>query len=361
MVIDCHAHIFPWLGGACGWDSQHEHVEYLKKCMYAAAHPRHVAEPEFWKSELAIEFRVGKYGRMEWIEDGVQYFRQFMPPSLQEQTAPPELLVVQMEHVGVDFAILQSCKLYGKLNQYFAEAIREFPDWFAGTGQIDEFRAHEQDEREQLQYISSELGFTAIFFEATRFVEIGDPTGFANRQLDPFWREVNDLGMAVLFNFNVSKAHYIPQMRACAEVAARFPDISFLVTMGFCVRPFIENGRVVYPQELFDIFKKPNLFAEVVYPIQAGPVGWEYPFTEANELLRRQYGELGGHKLCWGSDMPNVERNCTYRQCLDHVKEHCGFIGNEDLELILGGNIARIMNIDTVSKERSRPVRADVP
>ncbi len=361
MVIDCHAHIFPWLGSACGWDSQEAHVDYLKKYMYGAARPDEMARPGFWDSQLDIDFTVGRYGRMEWLEDGIQYFRQFMPPSLQEQIAPPEFMVVQMEHAGVDAAVLQNCKLYGKLNDYFAEAIHDFPGWFAGTGEIDEFKAHEHREIEQLRYIARELHFTAIFFEATRFVETDDPIGFAHSRMDPFWREVNDLGIAVLWNFNASKTHYMPQIRAFSGIVERFPDICSLVTMGFCVRPFIEDGKVSFPRELFEVFKKPNVFAEVAYPIQAGPVGWEYPFSEANELIRQQYGELGGQKLCWGSDMPNVERNCTYRQCLEHLSEHCDFIAAEDFELILGGNITRIMKLDLgQAKKKARPLRAGI-
>ena len=29
---------------------------------------------------------------------------------------------------------------------------------------------------------------------------------------------------------------------------------------------------------------------------------------------------MGGQRLLWGSDMPNVERNATYRQSLDYLR-----------------------------------------
>ena len=38
--------------------------------------------------------------------------------------------------------------------------------------------------------------------------------------------------------------------------------------MGLCLRPFKENGEVKFPRELIDIFKKPNIFTEIIYPIQ---------------------------------------------------------------------------------------------
>ena len=359
MIIDCHMHVFPFLGSACGWDSQEARMDYLQKFMYGAARPSVSAKPGYWDSKLDINFRVGKFGRMEWTEDGVDYYRQFMPPGMQEQTASPESTLVQLEHAGVDMAVLQNCKLYGKLNDYFAESARKYPDRFIGTGEINEFEADKESEINKLRYIVKELGFKAIFYEATKFLEIGQPTGFNDLKFDRFWREVNDLGIAVLWNFTASKL-YMEQMRAFTSWADRFPGIPSLVTMGFCVRPFIKNGKVEHPKELFDIFKKPNVFSEITYPIQAGPVGWEYPFNEANTLIKQQYEELGAHKLCWGTDMPNVERNCTYRQCLTHIVKHCDFIKPSDMELILGGNIARIMKIKTYSPSTPRSKLADV-
>jgi len=359
MIIDSHMHVFPWLGGACGWKSQEAHVDYLKKFMYGAARPQEASKTGYWTSNLDINFRVGEYGRMEWTEDGIDYYRQFMPPGMQEQTASPESILVQMEHAGVDMAVLQNCKLYGKLNDNFAECVSKYPDKFVGTGEINEFEADNEGEILKLRHIVKDLGFNGIFYEAHKFLEIGQPTGFNNRRFDNFWREISDLGIAVLWNFTSSKL-YMEQMRAFAAWADKFPDIPSLVSMGFCVRPFIQNGKVGYPRDLFDIFQKPNVLAEIAYSIQAGPVGWEYPFTEATRLIKRQYEELGAHKLCWGSDMPNVERNCTYRQCLTHLTKHCDFIKPSDMELILGGNIARIMKIKTDIPTTPRPKLADV-
>jgi predicted TIM-barrel fold metal-dependent hydrolase len=351
--------VFPFLGSACGWKSAAEHLDYLQKYMYSSAHPEFATKPEFWTSRIDINFRVGKFGRMEWTENGVDYYRQYMPPSLQEQVASPEFLIAQMDHAGVDMAVLQNCKVYGKLNDYFAGCVKKYPGKFVATGEINEFEADKECEISKLRHIVKDLGLKAIFYEAMRFLETGNICGFIDKKFDLFWREVSDLGIAVLWNFTSSKAH-MEQLRAFAEWADRFPDVQSLVSMGFCVRPFKQNGTVEYPKELFDIFQKPNVLAEVVYPIQAGPVGWEYPFPEANRLIKRQYEELGAHKLCWGSDMPNVERNCTYRQCLTHLTKHCDFIKPSDMELILGGNIARIMKIKTDIPAALRPKLADV-
>lgn len=359
MIIDGHMHVLPYLGGASGWVSKEAHLDYLKRMMYAGAHPVEAAEPGFWTSELDINFRVGRFGRVEWTEGGIDYYRQFMPPSLQEQTASPEFILAQMDHVGVDMAVLQNAKSYGKLNDYFAECVRSYPDRFVGTGEINEFEADKESEISKLSHLVKKLGFSGLFYDVRRFEHIGQPTGFNDEKFGSFWREVNDLGIAVLWNFATSKL-YMQQMRAFSAWADRFPDIPSIVTMGLCLRPFTENGEVSFPKELIDIFKRPNIFIEIVYPIQVGPVGWDYPFPKAQQLIRQQYEEFGGHKLHWGSDMPNVERNCTYKQSLTYLTNYCDFIDHKDMELILGGNIARILKIKTDIPRAPRPKLAGI-
>ena len=61
--------------------------------------------------------------------------------------------------------------------------------------------------------------------------------------------------------------------------------------------------------------------------------------------MRRLYDRLGPRRLVWGSDLPNVERHCTYAQSLTYLTRHCPFIPPADLALIVGGNIARLFNL----------------
>jgi len=37
---------------------------------------------------------------------------------------------------------------------------------------------------------------------------------------------------------------------------------------------------------------------------------------------------------------------CTYKQSVDHIDIHCDFLSEKERNLILGGNAARILNID---------------
>ena len=87
------------------------------------------------------------------------------------------------------------------------------------------------------------------------------------------------------------------------------------------------------------MYEQSDAVVEILIPIFQGAV-WEYPYVEARPIVREYYERLGPDRLVWGSDMPNVERNCTYRQSLDYLRVHCDFIPPADMARICGTNVA---------------------
>jgi predicted TIM-barrel fold metal-dependent hydrolase len=56
------------------------------------------------------------------------------------------------------------------------------------------------------------------------------------------------------------------------------------------------------------------------------------------------YQSVGRERLIWGSDMPNVERNCTYRQSLHYLRRLAeAWLPEADLERILGLNVLGLL------------------
>ncbi len=43
--------------------------------------------------------------------------------------------------------------------------------------------------------------------------------------------------------------------------------------------------------------------------------------------------------------MPNVERFCTSRQCVDYVRRHSPFLSAAEKDMILGGNAAGLIGL----------------
>src|SRR5438105_12221604 len=115
-------------------------------------------------SLLAVDFRVGRFGRFEWTADGEDLYLQFFPPSLQAMASPAEFMLQQMARAGVDRAVLQNARLYGRLNDYFAEAVKTYPNRFIGLADVDEDRAHTQAEIARLRHAIRELGLRGLYY-----------------------------------------------------------------------------------------------------------------------------------------------------------------------------------------------------
>ena len=104
----------------------------------------------------------------------------------------------------------------------------------------------------------------------------------------------------------------------------------------------MDGDKISIPEEVWKILEAPNLLIELLIPIFQGAI-WEYPYVECQPIIEEYLERFGADKLAWGSDMPNVERNCTYKQCLDYLKLSCGFISQADMDKICGDNVARLM------------------
>ena len=91
-------------------------------------------------------------------------------------------------------------------------------------------------------------------------------------------------------------------------------------------------------------YKRDNLQMEIMFPITWGG-GWDYPYPEAQELIRGMRDLFGAGKLVWGSDMPNVERFCTYTQSLDYVRRYCPFLSASEKDAVLGRNAAELIGV----------------
>jgi predicted TIM-barrel fold metal-dependent hydrolase len=114
--------------------------------------------------------------------------------------------------------------------------------------------------------------------------------------------------------------------------------------MGPPVGHFGSSGSWEFPNEFINTYKRDNLQMEVMFPISWGGV-WDYPYSQAQELIRGMRDLFGASKLIWGSDMPNVERFCTYKQCVDYVLKYCTFLSLAEKELILGANAVELLGL----------------
>ena len=54
---------------------------------------------------------------------------------------------------------------------------------------------------------------------------------------------------------------------------------------------------------------------------------------------------VGAGRLMWGTDIPMVMRFYTYRQNLEHIRVCSDFLPDDQVDLIVGGNMERMMQL----------------
>jgi predicted TIM-barrel fold metal-dependent hydrolase len=363
MIIDCHAHVFQHWDGLCGHESQEIHWKYIQKNVTRpSAKIRRARDgapgdatglfrpgDNSWAGlRDDVKFRVGPYGRVEFTLDGEDYYIQYMPVGMAQIEAPPELQLAQMSYAGVDHSVLQAGMSYGLMNDYNAFCQRQYPDKFTGLFHVDEPMADTPRWMREVERAVRLLGLRGIYYQLDGFSRYGFHWAFDDPRFDGFWETLASMRIPVFFECsnvpNYDEQSYIGNMVRLEKLLTRFPAMRWLLVMGPPVQFFARHGTWQFPDEVAKTYGHENLQIEIMFPITWGG-SWDYPYAEAQALIKDLRDRYGARKLVWGSDMPNVERFCTYRQCLEYVRRHCDFLTAREKELVLGDNVADLCGI----------------
>jgi predicted TIM-barrel fold metal-dependent hydrolase len=363
MIIDCHAHVFQNWQGLCGHDGQEVHWKYIQKNVsrpsakvrrardgaHADAKGLFLPGDNTWAGLRSdVQFRVGTYGRVEFTLEGEDYYIQYMPVAMAQIEAPPESMLAQMAYVGVDHCVLQAGMSYGVMNGYNAFAQHQYPEKFTALFHVDEPKADLPRWMGEVDRAVKTLGLRGLYYQLDGFARYGFQTTFDDRRYDQLWEALAALRLPIFFECsnipNYNEASYLRNMQRLDTLLTRYPALRFVLVMGPPVQFFAKGGRWEFPEEVAKAYGRENLQIELMFPITWGGT-WDYPYPEAQALTRDLRDRYGAGKLVWGSDMPNVERFCTYRQSLDYVRKHCTFLSPAEQDRILGGNIAELFSI----------------
>lgn len=362
MIVDCHAHIFTHWIGACGHPTREIHNRYLQRMItrtaastfrardWAAADttPLYRADDAGWHGLMDVDFRVGRFGQLEFTHEGEDYAIQYMPVGMQEMAAPPELMLAQMMYAGVDHCILQAGGAYGAMTEMNAFAGRQYPGRMTGLMHVDEAMAGKPAALTEIDHAFRVLGLRGLYFNVDSLSRHGFPWPLDAAQMEPFWDKLARLGIVLCLELSsgpsYDEAGYLAHIVALGRVLARYPGLRVHLAMSPPVGFFAKNGRYEFPDEVLAVYRHEPMVLEVVFPITYGGV-WDYPYPEAQALIESMRDQLGADRLVWGSDMPNVERFCTYRQSLDYVRRYCPFLSAREKDLILGDTCAAFYGI----------------
>lgn len=349
LVFDSHAHIIPPLGGKCGYSSIGEHLDICQRAMHEhliqssrCKRDNTVVEKKLWhptddslRGKLEVGFRVGRFGRFEWTQDGEDCYLQYLPPYAENMGYSPDQLLAMMDYSGVHKAVLQCGGVYGNLNDYYATVMAEHPH-LAGKlyplARVKEEEAYTETEILRLERCIQEYSLRGLWFAAQE-------THFTS-QYWVFWEKVRELDIPVFLLFFPDEL-WANHLMSLTDWVKEFPEMPCVLAQAFPLSARRYDDAITVPGFVDEIINSGTFYIEIVYPIGRGAIE-DYPFLISRKAVQALYERFGAERLVWGSDIPMVERYCTYRQSLKYITAYCDFVLPDDLELILGKNLEKI-------------------
>ncbi len=256
----------------------------------------------------------------------------FPEPEQEEQTTETQAdrWAAELDKYGIE----KIGFVTGRDNDELARAVAMHPDKFYGMAHHDITRP---DAAEELERAITTLGLRAYKMLAPTI-----PVLINDRSLYPVWEVCERLGIPVLIHFGMLGAaggvSYHPNISpAVLEPVARdFPTVEFVIP---------HFGIQHITDLLFLCWSCPNVMVD-----SSGSNQWvrwmPYKLT-LEDCFQRFFETIGPERIIFGSDSSWFPRGFALRYLQDQLRI-CRFMNmtDEQLQLIFGGNAARILGID---------------
>jgi predicted TIM-barrel fold metal-dependent hydrolase len=333
MIIDAHAHAWPYLGGASGYPTVAQHLKFLQRTAAFSTHlkakgPRPTPDED-------VNFRIGRFGRLEWTKNGEDCYVQMQAPVIMNMEWPPEAMLAHMDWAGVDKGVLYQNHIYGMLNDYLSDCVKKWPDRFAATAQVEEGLAHTEPVLQYVKKCMTDFKLRGLYFQPQLVDSVADERFYS------LWQLLVDLKSPLVWEIGTFPKlnDYLTAVKKLESVHNKFPDLVGIFThMTQHIRAK-NDPEALDPQKIASFLKLPNVYLELGYFLPYDPMGEEYPYKSGIDFVQSLSKVIGPEKMTWGADMPATMRSCTYIQSIDVIRRHCNFFSEADKELILGRNV----------------------
>ena len=256
-----------------------------------------------------------------------------------------------MDYAGIDQALLHRTPYLGIGNDFVAECARRFPDRIQALALIEEWLIADdlQTSIDKVDRAYGELGLSGLQF-LPMFLDLqGDGGDWAGPAFTPFWDAVTTYSVPVFFTLGPRGGSgvdgYIVELQALRRWCERYPEVSVVLTHGFSWRNFRDGDALSLPEALLDAapLDRPNVYLQLVLSVTLG-ARWAYPMPQFRDTLGALVDRFGVESLMWGSDHPFETLHYTYRQCADQIRDYADILGEDGVDAIIGGNMARLMS-----------------
>jgi predicted TIM-barrel fold metal-dependent hydrolase len=279
-----------------------------------------------------------------------------------------ELLVAEMDRVGVDLAILIGYDGYDF--EAFMDRYESVPaDFMGGRAYTRGWAARYPERLKYVTTLHDPRRYPYAFDELARELD-GSAIGvkifpaYLETQSDAAEiRSAFDIarerGAAAMFGFEDTAPPGTPSItemyNGIGRLASDYPDVPIQLNHGANADP----GGMEMDVLVEVVEGNPNVLVST--SVLGGVMmewtdGWRFPFPEYLRRLAAYAERLPADQLAWATDWPWFEGVVKYPQLLEAIVSHATFFSDEEKQLYLGGNALRHWGLEVLTE--THPARA---
>lgn len=274
------------------------------------------------------------YGRVSSGDEIIQAW----PPLCPDTKHTPEMLVAHMDWVGIDKAVLLQGPFYGDCNDYVRGAVRRFPERFIGTAYLDPWSGTPRDAVEAILHTKELRAIKLECSEKTGLCGIHPQARLDDPGMEWLWQKLGSAGFVLVLDLGKPGSRSY-QTEAVRDIARRHQNLRIIIAHLGQPGPELEQdpARRRLWEEQIALATMPNIWFDTAalpayFPREV------YPFPSAGRYLRAAIEKAGPQRFLWGTDVPGLLAQATYKQLLDVAQHHLEFLSSEDRAAVMGQN-----------------------
>jgi predicted TIM-barrel fold metal-dependent hydrolase len=232
-----------------------------------------------------------------------------------------------MDVTGVSRAIIVPPSMVGSKNLTALEAVQNYPGRYGIMGRFD---PEDPNARVLLETWLTQPGMLGI---RMTFHKAKWSRWLADSSLDWFWAGCERLGIPVMVLMS-------EQLDVLDRLATRYPDLKLILDHMGRKSALRDDACFADLDVMLKLARHKNLSVKVTSA--PGYSTHPYPFKNIQPYLQRIIEGFGPERSMWGSDVSRLP--CTYAQCVSLFTEEMSFLKGKDLEMVMGGALAKVLN-----------------
>lgn len=293
---------------------------------------------EKFKGQRLGECEIKLYPHGRAIQGEKQF--QLLPPEYSDDAVKVEVLETYMENNGVDKAVIIQNPCYGDHRDYVSEILKNKKDKFVGIGMLDP-RNEDLIEKE-IESLIKLYNFKGIK------MEIPDtPIILDHPRYNCIWEKSieNDSLVLIDLGWGQGPYDYDSNIIRLRNVLKRYPNLKLVLPHLGVSRLWDEEQDYPFPklQETMSLLEinKDNLWFDT-----SGIAEWdengEFPYQRSQLIIKSVKERWGMERIMWGTDFPTHMKYATYKQYLSFIINHCDFLSENELEMVIGKNAEKV-------------------